>query len=166
MFFGKRTRRDPLARLKSSIERSPISISGSGVDGIPERALVDVLYVLLQAPEGRELVRITGGIYQAVVDLRCSVVTNAGGIVQIAVGPRTDEADPILLRRKLAALIAAIAKDHAAVAHGQIWCDVGVLGVDQRKMWGVFPLESRKILKMLAEVPLGNIIELSEQDAA
>lgn len=146
--------------LSTSVPSSCEGMAKLGLDGALEYAFVGFVFVLVECESAKELSQMSAYAIQAAVDGQAIVVANAGGLIQIALSP--DHAgicnsDPPSL---LAHDINSRLRQSARIVYGYTQAHVGIVGIPQRKNWGVYPIQICSILRSLIAATPGEPLDV------
>jgi hypothetical protein len=138
---------------------SVVSIATAGLDGSLKIVPVDFVFVLISAKSPEAYASLAGMAIQIALSYQAIVVANAGGLLQLAVGPRAGIPDCTEYRRALALAISGSLGASAQIVHGRMEAYVGSVGTQNRKTWGYYPVGINHILKDLLFSPPGEPID-------
>lgn len=137
-----------------------LSIARLGGNSSMETADVDLVFVLLDCKELQQFASLASLAIRVGVEMKLDLLANAGGLLQFAVGPRSDGVDTVRLRSTFVSEISNTLGLAARIAFGRLPCHVGVVGTTQRKTWGCFPVAMTEVLRKLVSANAGATVEL------
>jgi hypothetical protein len=168
MFWRKNREVENLAKLKERlgalVPEPVVSIATLGIDGSITDTPVDFVFLLLENENAEQFRTLVSKAIETAAAHKAIVVANAGGLIQLAVGPRAGDAGPttygVLLARELVQLLGGSVR----VAYGRTIAHVGTVGIESRKNWGFFPLRIGPILRALLDATPGVPVDLGGEE--
>jgi hypothetical protein len=166
MFGRKKDNQDIQARFdKLAAEFLPnlaIPIAKIGGEQLEENIRVDFIYVVVESKDAAAFAVRCATVFEIAASHGAIIVANAGGVIQLAVGPRDDMADCAPLRLQIADQIANALERGARIVHGRAQSHVGVAGSEHRRNWGFFPIQLMAILTALTTSNPGISVDLGD----
>ena len=166
MFWLNFRKEKRLAELKKlagiRMPESAVAIALQGSDGSMVDAHLDFVFVLVEEENTERFRILSSKAIQIATEHRADVVAIAGGLVQLAAGPRIGDTESPTLRVSLVRDLALALGGSARIVHGRTLTRVGVVGIETRKTWGYFPREMAQILRALLDATPGVPVDLGD----
>lgn len=133
-----------------------LDVADIGVESDDRLQVIDFVYVLV---EEKDVVRFCDASRETIrlaERFNAIVVANASGLIQITFDPGVENKSG---RIELVSSLLDSARTAVRIVHGNARSRVGILGLDSRKNWGVFPLAFSLILIRLVSLEPGQAFE-------
>ena len=148
------------ALIQSYLPKPVVSISTLGTDGSLAIAEADLIFVLIEDENPEHFSLLASFVIRLGVEKKLELVGNVGGLLQFAVGPRSDGADVVHLQTAFISELSKEAGRSVRIAFGRLRCHIGIVGVAERKTWGCYPIAMHEVLKKLLSAPAGAVMDL------
>src|SRR5690348_10110344 len=106
MFWGKKKEAERLAELRKSfgvlVPEPVVTLASLGADGVIADAIVEFVFLLIEDESSEQFCISASNAIKIATQHKAIVVANAGGLLQLAAGPRRDDADCTQYRVSLA----------------------------------------------------------------
>ena len=150
-------------RFAALLPEPVVSIAKLGSDALVEDVSVDFVFLLIEENELHRFASSSSNAIQIATDHNAIVVSNTGGLIQLAAGPRTDMVDCTAKRNDLVSDLIRTLGASVRIVHGRAQSYVGTVGTESRKNWGYFPIAIVQILRTLLASTPGLPVDLDNQ---